>query len=111
MTGSSSIGESMARVYQRAPPSSLDDLRWNGTTVALFVTSHNCPSCRRFKEDTSRKTSFERNMSIHTVIPWDVSKSQKMKQLVADAGVTKIPCYVLLRGDRHSLPTVVLPSQ
>ncbi len=98
----------MARIYERSPPSSLDDLRWKGKTVALFVTNEDCPSCRRFKENTSRKESFEREMSLNTVIPWNVSRNEKMMQLVSDAGVTKVPCYVLLNGDRNEKPSVAL---
>ena len=102
------LGASVARVYDRVPPDTLEDLWWKGRVVALRVTRSNCPACDRLKDPSASRQRLERGLEADAVVPWDVSRSEQKLRVVTDAGVTRVPSYLVLDDRRGNRATRVV---
>lgn len=85
--------EALRRAMEAVPGSTLAHYRLPRQTVVLRVVSGRCPACERHKRSTA--DAYERGLGADLVVEVNVDDA-RVHRLVHDAGVTKIPAYLLL---------------
>ena len=64
-----------------------------GTEITFFCFHPSCGGCREYAA-SQEKRETESKFDSH-VIPWDCANERK-KDIAQDAGVTQLPCYVII---------------
>ena len=77
-----------------------------GAPVALRCTTADCPACNAF--GGAQRDSFEKTLSNFTIVDWDCDRP-RMRAVAKEAGVTRIPAYIIMSSEESKLPVIRVP--
>ena len=80
----------------------LNDYRVAGTKVALRVYSENCNACMTF-DKTLYEGGLKQKHSLVHIFDLCIDGDANILNMVKEAGVSKIPAYIVLDRDTHQV--------